>query len=131
MTKKLKKMTLKEHIELGKELKILRKQQFHIANKIIGSYGKTSRAGRITRVWSSGGNMLDKIICEMDNIVVRETERQEWDMNGYGWIYMGGDVSDFLECQECGKVFDKERMSQSVIDGSAICPMCQKECTTV
>lgn len=127
MAKKSKGMTLKEHVELGNELKAIRKKQFYIANKITIAYGKTSQAGRRALAWCANGNMLDKIICEMDNIVVRETNRNEWEMNGYGWIYMGGEIETFIECQNCEKIVNRDRVSQSIVDGSTLCPACEKK----
>lgn len=125
MGKRKKGLTLEEHIELGAKMKRLNKELREVANTIISAYGKTSQAGSRSLRAVTGVTIIDKLCVDMDNIVVRETDRREWDSNGYGWIYMGGDMTDtFRTCTQCGRYVLGDRAMKSVTTGGALCPMC-------
>ena len=83
-------LTIEEHIALGKKVKLLENLKFEIINEVYRGYGVSCRAAKLAeRILN-----IDKFACEMDNIVVKETTYSEWSSRGYGSIYLGGDYEE-------------------------------------
>lgn len=85
MPKKHTGLTIEEHKELGNKIKQLKQLRYEIINTVWGAYGKSCRAGIAARSVIK----VDTLIRELDNIVCRETTKEEWDQNGYSQIYYG------------------------------------------
>lgn len=83
-------LTIEEHIALGKKVKLLEKLKFEIMNEVYRGYGVSCRAAKLAeRILNT-----DKFASEMDNIVIKETTYDEWNSCGYGSIYLGGDYEE-------------------------------------
>jgi len=89
MPYKTPKLTINEHIALGRKIKLLNELRFEIINEVARGYGCSSRAGKL----SESIVRTDKLACEMDNIVIRETSYKEWQDNNYGSIYLGNNYT--------------------------------------
>lgn len=76
-------LTIEEHRNLATQLKDLKQIQSRLLNIVQRAYGKSSRAGIAVRSVIK----VNTLIRELDNIVCRETTREEWDNNDYGRIY--------------------------------------------
>ena len=80
-------LSIQEHIALGRKVKQLNELRFEILNEVYRGYGVSCRAAKLAeRIVKT-----DKLACELDNIVIRETTYKEWQDKNYGSIYLGGD----------------------------------------
>ena len=68
----MKKFTLKEHIETGKEMKKLHKSLFNLIVKVRKTYPKSSKqfrkAGKVLDSFSEFKSAMDDCVCENKNI---------------------------------------------------------------
>lgn len=81
------KLTIAEHIKLGRKVKQLDALKLEILNEVYRGYGVSCRAAKLAERLVK----TDNFACEMDDIVCRETKYKEWNENGYGSIYLGGE----------------------------------------
>lgn len=84
------KLTIAEHIALGRKIKLLDELKFEILNEVYRGYGVSCRAAKLAeRIVKT-----DRLACEMDDLVIRETTYKEWSEKGYGSIYLGGEYEN-------------------------------------
>lgn len=87
MPKKMKGMTIEQHIALGKKLKKMEELEREVLNEVQHAYGKSSRVGQAVRRFFRVGTLK----YEMDALLCRETDSETWHREGYGRIYYGAD----------------------------------------
>lgn len=92
MPRKLKTLTLEEHIEVGKRLKNIQKEYMELENIISYAYGKNHPVVNLLR---SQKNKINSVCFKMDNEVAKETPLSEWDKHQCGYIYMGGYSAEY------------------------------------
>lgn len=97
---KYKGLTIREHIELGRKIKEIKRLHFEVLNEIERSYGKSSLAGKRARTFVNTSNLC----MEMDNIVCRETDYDTWHREGYSWVYRGGEINKLRKQKGLGDI---------------------------
>lgn len=87
------KMSIAEHIEMGKKVKLIQELSYQILDKVSRSYGKSCRAAKLAERMVK----ISKFVHEMDVLVIRETTYKEWNDKGYGRIYLGGEYKELKD----------------------------------
>jgi hypothetical protein len=87
---KYKGLTIREHIELGRKIKEIKRLSTEVLNEIQHNYGKSSLVGKRARTFITTNNLC----AELDNQVCRETTNEDWQREGFTWVYYGGEIND-------------------------------------
>lgn len=83
-------LTLDGHRQVGSALKGSRDGLVRLVVELAGAYGKS---GRVVALARKAADAVDKLRCELDGIVARETTRAEWDAGDLGRVYYPGPSS--------------------------------------